>query len=544
MTQAGRRVVGGLATAAAMIAAVTVLSRVLGFVRYLVGAATIGMGSVADAYNSANVLPNVLFEVAAGGALAGALVPLLAGPLSRRDRATVDRTVGAALGWTSLVLTPLGVLLAALSGPIAGALSHGHGAGQAAVVRFFILVFAVQVPLYGLTVLLYAVLQAHRRFFWPAFAPVMSSVVVVAAYVVYGMLADGERDDPAAVPGAALQVLAWGTTAGVAAMCFPMLVPVRRIGVALRPTLRFPPGVGRRFRSLAFAGVGAVAVQQLSVLVMLQLAVSRGSIGSYTTYVYGQQVYLLPYAILVVPLATSTFPRVAARVASGDHEGFARLSALTTRAVLAAATLGAAVILAAAPAVARVFATLSHSAAAQPHMTALLTWMVPGVIGFAAMFHVGRTLYALERARAAVMCAVAGWGTVAVVAVLAVTVLTRDGPDGREALTALGLATTVGMTVGGGATLVALRRAAGRAALDGLGRTGPVLLAAGTVGAVCGRWVADLVAQVAGTDAWTAVGAALGAGLVALLVVGTAVLVLDGETVRAVLLVEHEPAPR
>ena len=544
MNGPGRRLLGGLAGAAAMIAVVTMVSRVLGFVRYLVGAATVGMGAVADAYNSANVLPNVLFEVAAGGALAGALVPLLAGPVLRRDSAEVDRIVGAALGWTLLVLAPLGLVLAAASGPIARLLADGRGAGAEDVVRFFVLVFAVQVPLYGLTVLLYAVLQAHHRFFWPAFAPVMSSFVVIAAFVAYGVLAHGQRDDPAAVPAGALQVLAWGTTAGVAAMCFPMLVPVRRLGVAVRPTLRFPTGVGRRFRALASAGVAAVAVQQLSVLVVLQLAVSRGTPGSYTTYVYGQQVYLLPYAILVVPLATSTFPRVAARVAATDDAGFARLSTLTTRAVLAAAVAGAAVVLAAAPAVATVFAALSHAHSVQRDMTGLLTWMVPGVVGFAAMFHVSRTLYALERARSAVVCAVIGWGTVVVVALVATAALTAHGPDGPAVLTALGLATTAGMTAGGGATLLALRRAAGGAALEGLGRTATVLLVGGAAGAVGGRWVENAVTHVAGTDAWTAVGAAAGAGLLALLVVAGAVLVLDRDTFHGVLRAEHQAPER
>ena len=200
MSPAGRRLLGGLAGAAAMIAVVTALSRVLGFVRYLVGAATVGMGTVADAYNSANVLPNVLFEVAAGGALAGALVPLLAGPVLRRDPAEVDRIVGAALGWTLLVLTPLGLALAAAAGPIATLLAGGRAGGSVEAVRFFVVVFAVQVPLYGLTVLLYAVLQAHRRFFWPAFAPVLSSLGGVAPVVGDGRQPHRQRAGPAGGP--------------------------------------------------------------------------------------------------------------------------------------------------------------------------------------------------------------------------------------------------------------------------------------------------------------------------------------------------------
>ncbi len=75
MSPAARRAATGLAGAAAMIAVITVVSRVLGFGRWLAQAYAVGAGSIGDAYNTANTLPNVLFEVAAGGALAGALVP-------------------------------------------------------------------------------------------------------------------------------------------------------------------------------------------------------------------------------------------------------------------------------------------------------------------------------------------------------------------------------------------------------------------------------------------------------------------------------------
>ena len=102
-----------------MIAAVTVLSRVLGFGRYLVQAHAFGDGSIGGVYNAANTLPNVLFEVAAGGALAGALIPVLALPVSRALRKDVDAITSATFGWTLLVLVPLGAALAAASGLIA-----------------------------------------------------------------------------------------------------------------------------------------------------------------------------------------------------------------------------------------------------------------------------------------------------------------------------------------------------------------------------------------------------------------------------------------
>src|SRR5690606_26280852 len=250
------RATAGLLGAAAMIAVVTVVARVLGFVRSLVFGATVGFDAVGDAYNAANTLPNVVFEIAAGGALAGAVVPVLAVPLARGMRADVDRTASALVGWVLAVLVPLAAVLAALAHPLAGLVSR-EAEGRA-LVAGLLAVFAVQVPLYGLAVVLSGVLQAQKKFVWPAFAPVMSRLVVIGSYLAFAAVADGAQTDPAQLSAAAFGWLAWGTTAGVAALSLPLLVPVRRSGVRLRPTLRFPAGTGRRVRSLAAAGLGGL----------------------------------------------------------------------------------------------------------------------------------------------------------------------------------------------------------------------------------------------------------------------------------------------
>nr|WP_208405276.1 lipid II flippase MurJ [Cellulomonas uda] len=522
-----------------MIAAVTVLSRLLGFARWLLQASQVGDGAIGDAYNSANLLPNVLFEVAAGGALAGALIPLLAAPIARGDRREVERTASGALGWTLLVLGPLALLLAALASPVAQSLAHTPD--QVALIRFFILVFAVQVPMYGVAVLLYAVLQAHKRFFWPAFAPVISSLVVMATYLVYGALADGERSDPDALAAGALEALAWGTTLGVAAMCLPMFVPVHRLGVRLRVSLRFPEGVGPRLLRLALAGVGSVAAQQLALLVVMRVAWWQpyAEVGTFTRFLYTQQVYLLPYAVLVVPLATSTFPRLAARASAGDRAGFATMAAVTTRAVLVAAGVGVAVVVAAAPAVATVFAHIAGNAAIAGQMGLALTWMMPGLAGFALLFHVSRSLYALERGRAAAAANVLGWGTVALAAVVLVRLRLPDG----GAVVSIAAASTVGMLVAGAIALVLLRRAAGPGALLGLARTTAVLVAGVGVAAVVGRWVADAVQDVAGHGVWTALGAGAGGATLALAVVAAVVGLADRSTVLGVLRADRSAAP-
>ncbi len=523
-----RRAAGGLAGAAAMIAGVTVVSRLLGFLRWLVQEATVGHGLVSGAYNAANTLPNVLFEVAAGGALAGAVVPLLAGPLGRGLHGEVDAIASALLGWAMAVLVPLAVLLGVCAEPLAALLVDQPGAARDLVARF-VVVFAVQVPLYGIGVVLSGVLQSQKAFFWPAVSPVLSTLVVIGAYAAYGLTSAAAPGEP--VGDVAFAWLAWGTTAGVVALSLPQLVPVLRSGVRLRPTLRFPAGVARRAWSLASAGVGALLAQQVAVLVVLWLALHYGTVGTNTVFLYTQAVYLLPYAVLAVPLTTSTFPRVAARAAAGDLPGLRRLTSATTRAVLVVAGLGTAVLVAVAPAVAQLFAAIGAGDASMSAMAPALTWMAPGVVGLALVFHVSRVLYALEQGRAAVIATAMGWSVVAVVAVLLTVATVPDRPDGARTLQALATATSVGMLVGGAGLLLALHRVAGPGGLDGVGRTMVVLVGAAGVAGAVGRWTTDAVLTLLGAGLAPAIGAGAGGGLLAAVVVAVAVLVLDRSTV-------------
>lgn len=496
------RLGGGLLGAAALIAVVTVVARVLGFVRSLVFGATVGFDAVADAYAAANTLPNVVFEVAAGGALAGAVVPVLAVPLARGLRGDVDRTASALVGWVLVILVPLAAVLAALAHPIAGLVSRDP-AGRS-LVAGLLAVFAIQVPLYGLAVVLSGVLQAQKRFFWPAFAPVMSSVVVIVSYLAFAAVAEGSQTDPAAVPTVAFAWLAWGTTAGVAALSLPLLVPVHRSGVRLRPTLRFPAGVGSRVRSLALAGLGGLLAQQLAVLTALLLATRFGERATYSVHVAAHQVYLLPYAVLAVPLATSSFPRLAERAGDADRARFAALAARSTRFVSVASLVGVAALVAVADAAAGIFVAIGIGDADRiAAMGPALVATAPGLLGLGLLFHGSRALFALERGRLAVATTSTAWGGVVVASVLACLVLVGDSADGPRTLVALGLGTSIGMTVGVVVTLAALRRAGGAGALEGVGRTLTVGVLGAGAGAVAGRWATTTVAGIAGESAAT-----------------------------------------
>lgn len=529
-----RRLAGSVVGAAALITVVTALSRILGFLRWVAQAGTVGYDTVGTAYASANTIPNVLFEIVAGGALAGALVPLLALPLARGMRAEANRTASAALTWALAALVPLAVLVVVLAQPVARLLAPDEP-GTIELTAAFLRVFAIQVPLYGVGVVLSGVLQAQKKFFWPAFAPVLSTLVVLASYGAFALTAEGLHDDPAALPDAAVAWLAWGTSAGVAAMSLPLLVPVLRSGVRLRPTFSFPDGVATRARRLAGAGVGALLAQQLAVVVTLRLAGTFGGTGTWPVFQYTQAVYLLPYAVLAVPLATSVFPRLAEKAGESDTRAFSALTAGTARAVAVLAGLGAVALVAAAPAVAVAFSRVGHGQEGVVlAMGPALTAMAPGLVGFSVLYLATRALYALERARSAMLAGSLAWGTTAFVSLVLVPMTTVGAADAPGALLALAVSHTTGMTCGGIAALVALKRVLGPAVLGGVLRTSGAVVLGGAVAAVVGRVVVDAVVGMEASLAAAVGGGALGAlaGIVAL---GLVLAVADRRTLRAAL---------
>lgn len=517
-----RYLLGGIAGAATLIAALTVVSRVLGFGRWLVQSATVQASAVGTAYGAANLVPNVLYEVVAGGALAGAVIPVLAGPIARRLRGEVNQIASALLTWALAALTPVALVLGLFARQIAGLLPAPEGADAAAqveLITYFLIVFSPQVVLYGVGVVLTGILQAHKRFLAPALAPILSTLVVIITYLAFGALADGLQDEPGRLSDVALAVLAWGTTAGVAAMALPLLIPVWRTGVRLRPTFRFPPGVGRRARSLAVAGLGALLAQQISVLVVMLLALERGEDGTINLFQWSQAVYWLPYAVLVVPLATAVYPRLAELANHHDLAPFARVAETSTRAVLAVSFAGVAGLIAVAPAVAQVFATWNDTTG----MAEALTWMAPGVVGLGLIFHVSRVLYAMDRARVALAATSAGWLLVSVTAVVAVRYLAPAGGDGPATLVGLGVAHSVGMTAAAIALLGAFAHVVHRPVLRAITRSVLCAVLGTVLGAMLGRVATDTVLTFGGPSLIAAImagmlGAVASMGAVALVV--------------------------
>lgn len=459
----GAKTGSSLGAKAGQVGTFTLASRLLGFLRWVVQAATVGSGAMAGAYSSANQIPNVFYEVVVGGALAGTVVPLLAGAIAHGQREKVRDTASGLLGLTLAVLVPLALLMALFAEPLAQLLVTSDtrmGADKAAITYWggshqlvvaFLRMFALQIPLYGLGVVLTGVLQAYNRFTWPALAPIFSSLVVMLTYGIYGALIDAGHYAQAVL------TLGWGTTAGVAALSLPLLWPVHRLGLGLRARLRLPAGTFTQLRSLAGAGIAALIAQQISVLTVVAVARRYGSAGTIAIYQYTQAIYVLPYAVLAVPLATVVYPQLAARLAAKHVSRETKdLIANSTALVTLAACVGAGALMLGAPVAQQVFGLITTV----DYMGAALVAFAPGLVGYALIYQLTRVLYVLDAARSAALATCLGWLVVA-----GASWMFSANAKGAAVLVYLGAASSAGMSLAGVALALVLARRVGARAL-------------------------------------------------------------------------------
>lgn len=528
----GRGAVAGIGRAAVLIGGLTIVARLLGFARTVVFAGTVKTSCLSAAYVTANLVPNVIYDIVLGGALTAIVVPVLAGPAERSAsdplaRAEVSRTSSALLTWTVLILAPVSVALAAAAGPMVSVLMPANpasGCPRASllpVASGMLAVFAPQILLYGLAVVLYGILQAHRRFTAPALAPILSSLVVIAAYALFVPLGGQHTTQVTGLPLSAQLMLSAGTTLGVAALAVTAIGPARRLRLRLRPAVRFGGQIARRAGSLAAVGVAALVAQDASVLVVTRLANAHGggSGSAVTLYQYGWQVFVSVYAVLAIPVAISAFPVLSARKgAEFDHA-----AASSARATALASWLGAGLLAAVALPVARAFPYLAHGAAGQ--FAAALALFAPGLAGYGLTACLSRVLLADGRNRPAAVMLVSGWLVVIAADLIAVPLVRA-----AWVVPVLGLANTAGMTASGAALLWAVRRARGAAALRGIWRALGAGLAGAAAAAAAGLGV---TAAVPVTGHWLNAAVAVLAGAAGLAAFCAVVAVLDGGDLRS-----------
>jgi putative peptidoglycan lipid II flippase len=458
-----------------------------------------------------------------------AMIPVLARPAERAahdpaERAQVSQITSALLTWTFVIVVPLCLVIVAAAGPIASLLNpsnpnaHCNRADMIAVTHEMLVVFAPQALLYGLSVVLYGLLQSYRRFAAPSIGPGISSLVLMACYLAFVPLNKGRS--LAQLPLSAELVLSVGTTLGIAALVVVAIRPTWRLRLQLQPVLRFPPGVARRAGGLALVGAIELVAIDIASVVSIELANGYGKTGAIVIYNYGTQVLNSLAAILALSIVVSVFPVLSAR----EGPVFNRTSAGSTRAILLMSWLGTAVIAAIAVPAAHVLARQSDQI---PQLIEAFALFAPGIAGVAVIANLSRVMFVIGRLKVAAGAVAGSWLVVIVACVVLVPLV-----PARLVVAALALGTTVGQTVVAIPLVLVTRKICGPAAVQGVRRATLVGLAACAAGITVG--VAASLAVPLHDKLMAVVLAVLAAGG-AIIAFGLVAYVLDDGDLKAIL---------
>jgi putative peptidoglycan lipid II flippase len=517
----------GIARGALIVASLTAFSRVLGLLRTVVFAHTVGSGCLGTAYTTANQVPNLITELAIGGALSSAMVPVLARAASSaradpRAKVHVERVSSALMTWSILILLPVSAAVGVAARQISellnpvnpnSACSHSD---MINVTSFMLVSFAPQVLLYGLSVVLSGLLQAYRKFSAVSLAPVVGNVVVITAYLVFSML---DHNAPLArTPLGAELVLSIGTTMNIGMLVIVALPAVWRLHLRWRPTLRFPSGVFSRAGGLALVGALEFVAADIYSVITIDLANGHGNTGALVLVNYANLVFTASCSVLPLAIITSAFPVLSAT----DGDEFDRTSAGSTRGVVLMCWLSTAVMVAVAIPAAHILVN-SQSQGTQLEEGFLL--FAPGISGYGLVTNLSRVLFAMGKLR------VAGVALVMqqlLPGVLSFPLVLLAPP--RYTVAGLALASSVGMLALNVPMVAAIRRLRGPAAVAGVGRAELAGIAAGAAGAAVG--LAATLAMPTGGGIFE-VGAGVVAAALAVVVFGAVAYALDREDLQA-----------
>jgi putative peptidoglycan lipid II flippase len=474
-------------------AVATLASRVAGFLRILVLAAALGLGTrLLDTYNVANTLPNAVYELVVGGTMASIVVPLL----TRAALTEPDGGVLYAQRLLSLIVYVLSAvtIVAVVAAPwLIDLYAPGFTAQQRELAIVFSRFFLPQILFYGLSATTGAVLNIRGRFAAGAWAPLCNSVIVIAVGVTYLSVA-GSAVAGTGLSTGHLLLLGLGTTAGVVAQTVLVLWALARSGFPVRLRLD-PRGIGiRRIGKLGVWVLLAVAASQTLTAAATRAASWAGP-GGITAYQNASAVYLVPYAVIAVSVMTAILPRLSQYAARGERQRVTTgLSRAVRTALVVMAPIAAAFLLLG-PHIATVLFAHGNSSAATVRVLGLvLAGFGLTLVPFTSYMILQRGLYALQdtRTSALITTLVAAVGVAGCFAAGALL-------PGEDIVIGIPVAYALAYTVGLNVTALVLRRRLGY--LDGrrLVRTHVRVLVATAAGAGC----AGLVVWAVGATTWT-----------------------------------------
>jgi len=377
----------------------TILSRATGFVRQWAMAVALGVTltskgaiPIASAFNISNNIPNMIYELVAGGVLSSMFIPIFLEKLRHHEESDAFRLANTLF---TLVLLALGVV--ALVGtffpePFVRTQTFTVPAEDAKLAVYLFRFFAVQIIFYGWTALTTGILNSYRKFFAPARAPRFNTAVVMLAMLgLYLPLRDTR-------PDLAIIALGVGTTLGVIAMFLAQVPALMKTGFRFKWSLHFDdPLLRKMLRKTAWV-LGYVGVNLVGISFRNAFATQAMPDGA-AALSYAWMWYQLPYGVLAVSYISAIFPELSRAAGSEDWEGFKGYLSRGLRSMALLMLPAVAILFATGTQLVTLFRFGKFPAEAVPLVTAILAGWTIGLFFFATFMLTLRAFYAMQDTR-------------------------------------------------------------------------------------------------------------------------------------------------
>jgi putative peptidoglycan lipid II flippase len=389
-----------------VMAAGTLASRFTGFLRTFVLLYALGTKDLGDAYNVANSVPNAVYNLAVGGILTAVVVPLLVHAAKRNHdggEAYDQRmfTLGVlALGIITAIATAAAVPITAV---------YGHGITNPATYHLTVIFsyfFLPQIFFYGVGSLAGAILNARGSFAAPMWTPIINNVVVIGVGIAFVAIV-GLNSTPASLSPHEVQLLAIGTTLGLALQTAGLIPSMRAVGFRWRPRFDFRRAEISEIGRMGGWMLGYVITTQISFMVTTIVANNAGARvcancagAGYATFANAWTMFQLPYAIVGVSVITAMLPRMSSHAAEGSNNLVTKDFSAATRLSSALVVPGALILAVLGPPLAQVlFGHGSTSAASARYLGVVFGVLSLGLLPYTLFNLQLRVFYAMRDSR-------------------------------------------------------------------------------------------------------------------------------------------------
>jgi len=303
--------------ASSVMAIGTIISRITGFIGGVIMIATLGTALLADAFNVANTMPNILYNLLVGGALTAIFVPQLVRAFDDADGGHLfaSRLVTTISG-ILLVLVIIGVIFAPqLVYIYAPSFSTPGFETEREIAIAFTRYCLPQIFFLGLFTMLGQVANARGSFAPLMWAPIANNLVVIVVFSAFLIKWPSVNVD--SITSTQIQILGWGTTAGIIVQALILIPVVKRSGIKIRPKWGVA-GLGKSF-SLAGWTLVYVLISQIGYLITVNVAttaaVDSAKAGittgvGFTPFKNAYLIMLLPYSIVTISIVTALLPHM------------------------------------------------------------------------------------------------------------------------------------------------------------------------------------------------------------------------------------------